>query len=117
MGQAAEGCAKHDTIWRKVKPARTGILCRTRYYGLSQYGLGTARWVAKLAKQVRLNLPGYREHIEELIEADNEVVVRLTITGTHPRNGEEVSVRDVTILTVEDGRITRQPGLTGHLSL
>ena len=56
--------------------------------------------VAKLAKQVRINLPGYREHIEELIEADNEVVVRLTITGTHPRNGEEVSFRDVTMLTV-----------------
>lgn len=58
--------------------------------------------VAKLAKQVRMDLPGYREHIEELIEADNEVVVRLTITGTHPRNGEEVSFRDVTMLTVEE---------------
>ena len=73
--------------------------------------------VEALAKQVRIDLPGYAETIEELIEADDEVVVRLTITGTNPKTGEPVSFRDVTMLTVKNGKITRQRGLTDYLSL
>ena len=73
--------------------------------------------VMALAEQVRKDLPGYAEHIEELIEADDEVVVRLTITGTDPRTGTEVRFRDVTMLTVRDSRICRQRGLTDYLSL
>ncbi len=64
-----------------------------------------------------MDLPGYTEHIDELIEADNEVVVRLTITGTNPKTGDAVSFRDVTMLTVEHGRITYQRGVTDYLSL
>ena len=85
-------------------------------YPFTNWGTGLAG-VAALADQVRIDLPGYTEHIEELIEADGEVAVRLRITGTNPRTGEPVSFRDMTMLTVVNGRITRQRGLTDHLSI
>ena len=62
-------------------------------------------------------MPGYAEEIEELIEAGDEVVVRLTLSGRNPKTGEPVRFRDMTILTVKDGLITRQRGLSDHLSL
>ena len=85
-------------------------------YPMTDWGSGVPG-VATLAARVRQDLPGYAEHIEELIEAGEEVVVRLTITGTDPRTGTAVSFRDVTMLTVRDGKICRQRGLTDYLSL
>ena len=85
-------------------------------YPMTDWGSGLSG-VATLAESVRKDLPGYAEHIDELVEAGDEVVVRLTITGTHPRTGAGVSFRDVTMLTVRDGRICRQRGLTDYLSL
>ena len=85
-------------------------------YPMTDWGSGLPG-VSALAESVRKGLPGYAEHIDELIEAGDEVVVRLTITGTDPRTGIDVSFRDVTILTVRNGRICRQRGLTDYLSL
>jgi predicted ester cyclase len=85
-------------------------------YPITDWGQGLAG-VAALASKVRQDLPGYAEDIEELIEAGDEVVVRLTISGRNPGTDEPVSFRDVTILTVKDGLITRQRGLSDHLSL
>ena len=85
-------------------------------YPMTDWGSGLPG-VSALAESVRKDLPGYAEHIDELIEAGDEVVVRLTITGTDPRTGIDVSFRDVTILTVRNGRICRQRGLTDYLSL
>ena len=85
-------------------------------YPMTDWGSGLAG-VKALAAQVRKDLPGYAEEIVELIEAGEEVVVRLNITGTNPRNGETVSFRDVTTLTVRDDKICFQRGLTDYLSL
>ncbi len=85
-------------------------------YPMTDWGRGL-QGVAALAESVRQDLPGYAEHIDELIEAGDEVVVRLTITASDPRTGVSVSFRDVTMLTVRDGRICRQRGLTDYLSL
>ena len=85
-------------------------------YPMTDWGEGQAG-VAVLADQVRRDLPGYAEEIEELIEAGDEVVVRLKITGQNKRTGETVSFRDVSMLTVKNGKITRQRGLTDYLSL
>lgn len=85
-------------------------------YPMTDWGSGLAG-VKALAAQVRKDLPGYAEEIVELIEAGEEVVVRLNITGTNPRNGETVSFRDVTMLTVRDDKICFQRGLTDYLSL
>ena len=73
--------------------------------------------VSALASKVRVDLPGYREDIEELLIADEEVIVVLKISGFHPTTNEEVSFRDVTILTLENEKIIKQRGLTDLFSL
>ena len=120
MGKAAdivrEAC---QVIWSDGDTARVQEFYAENFeadYPMTDWGEGLAG-VAALAKQVRLDIPGYAEHIDELIEADDEVVVRLTITGRHPKTDVAVSFRDVTMLTVKDGKITRQRGLTDYLSL
>ena len=120
MGQGAdvvrEACR---VIWSDGEAERAGEFYADNFqadYPMTDWG-ESVPGVAALAKQVRIDLPGYAETIEELIEADDEVVVRLTITGTNPKTGESVSFRDVTMLTVKDGKITRQRGLTDYLSL
>lgn len=85
-------------------------------YPMTDWGTGL-EGVATLAANVRVQMPEYTEHIEELIESGEEVAVRLRITGRNPQNGEEVSFRDMTMLTVRDGKICFQRGLTDYLSL
>ena len=85
-------------------------------YPMTDWGDGL-EGVTALAKSVRIDLPDYTEHIEELIEADDEVVVRLNITGTQKDTGVKVSFRDVTMLTVRNGKICFQRGLTDYMTL
>ena len=73
--------------------------------------------VSALASKVRVDLPGYREDIEELLIDDEEVIVVLKISGFHPTTNEEVSFRDVTILTLENEKIISQRGLSDLFSL
>jgi ketosteroid isomerase-like protein len=120
MGKAAdvvrEAC---DVIWSKGQVDRVAEFYSEDFaadYPMTDWGEGLAG-VAALAASVRKDIPGYTEHIDELIEAGDEVVVRLTITGTNRRTGDEVSFRDVTLLTVRDGRICFQRGVTDYLSL
>jgi ketosteroid isomerase-like protein len=106
-------------IWTEGQVARVPEFYAEDFeadYPMTDWGSGLAG-VATLAESVRKDLPGYAEHIDELVEAGDEVVVRLTITGTDPRTGVDVSFRDVTMLTVRDGKIIRQRGLTDYLSL
>jgi predicted ester cyclase len=120
MGRAAdvvrEAC---QVIWSEGNAERVADFYSPEFeadYPITDWGQGLAG-VAALASKVRQDLPGYAETIDELIEADDEVVVRLTISGRNPNTGGSVSFRDVTILTVKDGLITRQRGLSDHLSL
>ena len=120
MGKSAdvvrEAC---QAIWSDGQAERVAEFYAEDFkadYPLTDWGEGLPG-VAALARQVRIDLPGYAEHIEELVEAGDEVVVRLTISGRHPQTDEPISFRDVTMLTVRDGRITRQRGLTDYLSL
>ena len=85
-------------------------------YPMTDWGSGL-EGVAALASSVRVQMPEYTEHIEELVEAGEEVVVRLRITGRNPQTNEELSFRDMTMLTVRDGKICFQRGLTDYLSL
>ena len=59
----------------------------------------------------------YKEYIEELIDAGDKIVVTLSISGCHPSNGEKISFRDVTILTLKNGKIISQRGVGDLLSL
>ncbi len=120
MGRSAdivrEAC---QVIWSDGEAERVGQYYHEDFkadYPLTNWGEGL-EGVAALAKQVRVDLPGYAEEIEELIEADDEVVVRLRISGQNPQTGETVSFRDVTMLTIKDDKIIFQRGLTDYLSL
>ena len=120
MGHAAdvvrEAC---EVIWSNGEADRVPEFYAAHFqadYPVTDWGTGL-EGVANLARQVRIDLPGYSEVIEELVEAGNEVVVRLTIHGRHSQTDAPVSFRDMTMLTVEDGKITRQRGLSDHLSL
>jgi len=120
MGRPAdvvrEAC---QIVWSEGKSERVGDFYSPEFeadYPITDWGQGL-EGVAALASKVRQDLPGYTEDIEELIEAGDEVVVRLTISGQNPETKEPVSFRDVTILTVKDGLITRQRGVSDHLSL
>tara|TARA_Y100000389_G_scaffold167871_1_gene173262 strand:+ start:948 stop:1601 length:654 start_codon:yes stop_codon:yes gene_type:complete len=73
--------------------------------------------VSALASKIREDLPGYREDIEELLIADEEVIVVLKISAFHPTTNEEVSFRDITILTLENEKIISQRGLSDLFSL
>ena len=86
------------------------------YYPFPDWGEGL-EGVSALASKVRVDLPGYREDIEELLIADEEVIVVLKISGFHPTTNEEVSFRDVTILTLENEKIISQRGLSDLFSL
>ena len=120
MAKAAEVVRQTcQVIWTEGDASRVGEFYSEEFvadYPMTDWGVGLAG-VAALASKVRQDLPGYGEEIEELIEAGEEVVVRLRIFGNSPDTGEPVSFRDVSILTVRDGLITRQRGLTDYLSL
>ena len=73
--------------------------------------------LCNLATQVHSDLPGYTEHIEQLIDAGDKIVVILSISGSHPVSGDEISFRDVTVLTIKDGKIVNQRGVGDLLTL
>ena len=85
-------------------------------YPFPDWGEGL-KGVSALASKVRVDLPGYREDIEELLIADEEVIVVLKVSGFHPTTNEEVSFRDITILTLENEKIISQRGLSDLFSL
>ena len=120
MGTAAEIVRQAcQIIWTDGDVSRVAEFYADDFvadYPMTDWGQGLAG-VTALARRVREDLPGYGERIEELIEAGDEVVVRLTITGTNPKTGEPVNFRDVTMLTVKNERIIRQRGLSDYLSL
>lgn len=92
-------------------------------YPMTDWGEGL-KGIEKLVLGIRSGFPDYRERIDELFVAGDDVIVRLTIKATHsgplhdlPATGRAVEFRDVTICTVVDGKIVRQRGLTDYLSL
>jgi steroid delta-isomerase-like uncharacterized protein len=65
-------------------------------------------------RSVRRAFPDFHNHIEDLIAEGDQVVARLTYTGTHHgevfgihRTGRQVSYAGVAIFRIAEGRITR----------
>jgi predicted ester cyclase len=92
-------------------------------YPMTDWGRGL-EGVEALARSVRESFPDYREQIDELFVDGDNVIVRLTIRGTHEGplmnvlpTGKAVEFRDVTICRVADGKIVEQRGLSDHLSV
>ena len=108
-----------QVIWTEGDISRVGEFYAETFkadYPFTDWGEGL-EGVSALALKVREDLPGYTEDIEELLIADEEVVVVLKISGFHPITNEELSFRDVTILTLEDNKIVSQRGLSDLFSL
>ena len=106
-------------VWTEGDISRVGEFYAETFkadYPLTDWGEGL-EGVSALALKVREDLPGYTEDIEELLIAGEEVVVVLKISGFHPTTNEELSFRDVTILTLEDNKIVSQRGLSDLFSL
>lgn len=92
-------------------------------YPLTDWGTGL-EGAKKLALEIRAAFPDYRERIDELIDAGDRIIVRLTIQGTHlgdygglPATGKSVEFTDVTICRIENGKIVEQSGLSDLLTL
>jgi len=92
-------------------------------YPMTDWGTGLDG-VRALVNSVRVGLPDYRESIETLVDGGDYIAVELLIRGTHtgtlngmPPTGKEVAFRDMTILTLRDGKIIEQRGLSDYLSL
>ena len=108
-----------QVVWTEGDISRVGEFYAETFkadYPFTDWGKGL-EGVSALALKVREDLPGYTEEIEELLIADKEVVVVLKISGFHPTTKEELSFRDVTILTLEDKKIVSQRGLSDLFSL
>lgn len=106
-------------VWTEGDISRVGEFYAETFkadYPFTDWGEGL-EGVSALALKVREDLPGYTEDIEELLIAGEEVVVILKISGFHPTTNEELSFRDVTILTLEDNKIVSQRGLSDLFSL
>ena len=108
-----------QVIWTEGDISRVGEFYSENFkadYPFPDWGEGL-EGVSALASKIREDLPGYREDIEELLIADEEVIVVLKISGFHPTTNEEVSFRDITILTLENEKIINQRGLSDLFSL
>jgi predicted ester cyclase len=113
-------------IWSDGDVSRIGEFYAENFtadYPMTDWGEGL-EGIKTLVLGIRTGFPDYRERIDELLVAGDDVIVRLTLQATHngplpnlPATGRAVEFKDVTICTVLDGKITRQRGLTDYLSL
>ena len=106
-------------IWNECDVSRVSEFYSDDFkadYPHTDWGTGL-EGVCGLATQVHNDLPGYTEDIEQLIDAGDKIIVILSISGSHPASGDEISFRDVTVLTIKDGKIISQRGVGDLLTL
>ena len=85
-------------------------------YPMTDWGKGRSG-VRALVKKVRDELAGYNEKIIELVDGGDEITVLLSISGRQPVTKELVAFRDVSILSLQNGMIIRQRGVSDLMSL
>ena len=115
-----------QVIWTDGDVSRIGEFYAEKFqanYPMTNWGTGL-EGAKNLALEIRAAFPDYQERIDELIDAGDRIVVRLTIQGTHqgdygglPATGKSVEFTDVTICRIENGRIVEQSGLSDLLTL
>ena len=106
-------------IWNECDVSRVNEFYSDNFeadYPHTDWGNGL-EGLCNLATQVHSDLPGYTENIEQLIDAGDKIVVVLLISGSHPVSGDEISFRDVTVLTIKDDKIVNQRGVGDLLTL
>ncbi len=108
-----------QVIWNECNISRVGEFYSDAFeadYPHTDWGTGL-NGICSLATQVHNDLPGYTEHIEQLIDAGDKIIVILSISGFHPTSGKKISFRDVTVLTLKNGKIISQQGVGDLLTL
>ena len=72
---------------------------------------------------LKAGIPDYSEQIDDLIDAGDRIIVRLSISGTHtgplpnlPATGKPCEFREIAVCRVENGKIVEQCGLTDYLT-
>ncbi len=72
---------------------------------------------------LKAGIPDYSERIDDLIDAGDRIIVRLSISGTHtgplpnlPATGKPFEFREIAVCRVENGKIVEQCGLTDYLT-
>jgi predicted ester cyclase len=106
-------------IWNECDVSRVNEFYSDNFeadYPHTDWGNGL-EGLCNLATQVHSDLPGYEENIDQLIDAGDKIIVILSISGSHPVSGNEISFRDVTVLTIKDGKIVNQRGVGDLLTL
>ena len=106
-------------IWNECDVSRVSELYSDNFeadYPHTDWGNGL-EGLCNLATQVHRDLPGYTENIDQLIDAGDKIIVILSISGSHPVSGDEISFRDVTVLTIKDDKIVNQRGVGDLLTL
>ena len=106
-------------IWNECDVSRVNEFYSDNFeadYPHTDWGNGL-EGICNLATQVHSDLPGYTENIDQLIDAGDKIIVILSITGSHPVSGDEISFRDVTVLTIKDDKIVNQRGVGDLLTL
>ena len=106
-------------IWNECDVSRVNEFYSDNFeadYPHTDWGNGL-EGLCNLATQVHSDLPGYTENIDQLIDAGDKIIVILSINGSHPVSGDEISFRDVTVLTIKDGKIVNQRGVGDLLTL
>ena len=94
----------------------------TTDYPMTKWGTGL-EGIRTLATAQRTAFPDYREQIDALYDAGDDIIVVLTIRGTNTGpmegrapTGREMEIRDVTICHVENGKISKQSGLSDYFT-
>ncbi len=113
-------------VWTEGDVSRIGEFYSedfTTDYPITQWGSGLDG-IKRLAEAQRNAFPDYREQIDELYDAGDDIIVVLTIRGTNKGamegiepTGKEVEFRDVTICRVKDGKIIKQSGLSDYFTV
>jgi predicted ester cyclase len=106
-------------IWNECDVSRVNEFYSDNFeadYPHTDWGNGL-EGLCNLTTQVHSDLPGYEENIDQLIDAGDKIIVILSISGSHPVSGNEISFRDVTVLTIKDGKIVNQRGVGDLLTL
>ena len=106
-------------IWNECDVSRVNEFYSDNFeadYPHTDWGNGL-EGLCNLATQVHSDLPGYTENIDQLIDAGDKIIVILSISGSHPVSGDEISFRDVTVLTIKDDKIVNQRGVGDLLTL
>ena len=106
-------------IWNECDVSRVNEFYSDNFeadYPHTDWGNGL-EGLCNLATQVHSDLPGYTENIDQLIDAGDKIIVTLSISGSHPVSGDEISFRDVTVLTIKNDKIINQRGVGDLLTL